>query len=238
MPVVRLKRRVEPTQKAERKLVQHPLKCGAEEIEVEQMAMESKAMPTQSELIAAAVAEFRAKMFEAFKAAEAAHNADLTDAKDALARAADFVNKAGLLGATVRLFEGTRFYHSWAKRGDWSEYNILGVTLNQGEPPGFRWRERDWGFALGDKRASHSGDETWATLSVTCDGALVMELRIATDHVTEFDRWRLISVEALSVGPWVSDLTEMDATMELVKQQKRHELDAWRFQDKASRIKF
>ncbi|MGH7076309.1 MAG: hypothetical protein ACREFD_19235 [Stellaceae bacterium] len=197
----------------------------------------------QNEWIIAAIEEFRAKMFEAFKQAEAVHAASVKDSEQAIAAAKEFVTKANLFGAALEMYESTRHYHAWCKHDDWSVWNVISVTnvkeqaAARPDTSGFTWREHAWAFLLRDKRPSYSGDKTFATLSVECDGEPVMELRIVTDHDSEFDRWRLVDVQALAVGPWAAELTEMAATMELAKQNRQHEANTERMREQAARIK-
>lgn len=198
---------------------------------------------SQNALLVAAIQEFQAKVLDAFESAEAAHAETIEDAEETVAAAKEFVIGSNLFGAALEMYESTHHYHAWCKHDDWTVWNVIGVTNVKEQPAalpessGFNWGGHAWVFSLGNKRPSYSGDETYATLSVEFDGEAVMELRVVTDHRSEFYRWRLVDVNMLSVGPWAAALTEMAATMKLTEQHRQLEEDAEILREQAAHIK-
>lgn len=190
----------------------------------------------------AAVEGFRSKVREALAEAEIGHRKSLRSAQETIKAARDFVTKSDVGGAALRVYDSTLPYHAWSKRDDWAKWNVIGVTEvreRTGPLPnctGFRWRDRYWVFALEEHGSSYSDDEALGRFSVEVDGELVMELAVAKSF-WEFACWRPIDVYAFTIGPWVGTLVEMDATLELGKQQRSAEMEAERLEHRASRIK-
>lgn len=196
-----------------------------------------------TELLLAAIKEFRTKAFAAYELAKAAHASSAKDAQQTVAAAKDFVTTSQVFWSALRIFESTLHYGAWSIRDDWATWNHIGVTNVKPHEEGvyetsaFTWGRHEWSFSLKDKRPSYSGDDTFAMLTVEYDSRTVMELRIVTDHNSDFDNWRLVDVQALVVGPWVALLTEMATKMELAEQHRRLENEAEHVRAQAARIK-
>ncbi len=194
-----------------------------------------------TELLLAAVREFRAKARSAFELAKAAHSSTTKDAAQTIAAARELVEKAGLFGAALKMYDSTHHYHAWCKRDDWPTWNVIGVTnVKTYEEPlpyasAFTWGQHDWAFSLRD--VSYFDDSKFGTLAVECDGQPVLELRIADHSNKDYDDWRLSDVEALVVGPWIAALTEMSTKMDLAENYRRLETQAAQTRKQAARIR-
>jgi hypothetical protein len=195
-----------------------------------------------TELLIAAIREFRTKAQAAFELAKTAHQSSMKDAEQTVAAANEFIEETQLFWSALRMHDKTQHYHAWCARNEWDKWNVIGVTnvktYGDDEAPNtsaFTWGQHAWAFSLTD--VSYTGDSKFGTLSVECDGQAVMEVRMVTDFDVEYDSWRLSSIRALVVGPWVAALTEMATKMELAEQHRWLEMQAEQVRAQAARIK-
>lgn len=200
--------------------------------------------PSADDRLLQAIVDFRHQASLALGVADREHRETLADAHERIAQARRWVAQSDVGESAVRLWRASKPWHAWVKREDWANWNTLQVTEVDGG--GGKVGETWSAFTRGGTRwrfhhtsASNSFSDTpclYGRLVTSVNGEDV--LTVTTTHdVGEYSDWRWLDAEAITVGPWTVELTEMRAILEHEQKQRMAQFEADRIMAMANNMK-
>ncbi len=169
---------------------------------------------------------------------------EVQDAKALIEAARRWMRETGVGDAACRIFEASRPWHAWAKRDDWTKWNLLGVVDVEGggsvvdtTHSAFRRGDRKWRFEhTRQKSYMPADDQSRGTLAVAVDDVEILKLAVAKSF-DDGSTWRVVDVLALDRGEWAAELVEMDVALDQAQKRRQAGSEAARLREQASKLR-
>lgn len=177
---------------------------------------------------------------DARTAAYKEHKASLADAQSKLREADKFARESGLDVAVPWAWEHMRFWPSWKEKPDQWTPPVALDDLSGASCDGVRWTWHGQSFAMLFKKwPSHGfGNEAldFGTITVEAEGVVVAAITAKKDLAKDYDRWHFSGIEALKVGPWITNFIRFYQEVRLADEARGYARDADYVTAKAARI--
>lgn len=161
------------------------------------------------------------------------HQSQLREAEQKLAKASEYVRKSGLDLAVPFLWEEMKHWPSWLsnQEGRWKVpfpvTDVSGERSNSYRQGKVKWRWEDVFLAVGFKQLANYGpvddDLEFADFVVEVDDVQVLKISCCRNSLKEFDKWRFVNVDALTVGPWMSKFVDYYGVLRNFKERESNQ---------------
>lgn len=177
---------------------------------------------------------------DARHAAFGEHKASLAEAETKIRDAEKFVKESGLDVALPWLWDHMNCWPSWNEKPDqWTPPlaldQISGVSHEE-----VQWTWQGHSFAMVFKKwpphGVGQGYQDYGTITVEAGSSAVAAVTATRDLSKEYDRWRFAGVEALTVGPWMTDLIRFYQQLRLADEARGYSRSADHITAKAAKI--
>jgi hypothetical protein len=167
-------------------------------------------------------------------------------AKELVQQANELIRQSGLGNALIKLMEDVKYWSTWRQRGDFQKYvkfpatDILAEEEQNKESRTvttvyFVYKNKRYGLLMTDEGHSWDGDSKVANVDFIADDAVVLSLRVGQDN-DGLSEWRLVDVNALTIGPWTKDLLEIAAYIKVGNENSMRHFNEELAIDKAKKI--
>lgn len=157
-----------------------------------------------------------------------------------LSRARKYVQETGLAYALPRMWEAVSPWGTWINLPDrWTPpegfTDITGGTANE-KWTQWRYKNHLYRITFRDCQNYFPGDyDSLGAVTLEFDGNVVAVLDCARG-IESYDGWRFAGVDALTVGPWMSEFVTMDGVLQRMEAKSMRETIAEIDVERARRI--
>lgn len=131
-----------------------------------------------------------------------------------LEKARKYMEETGLDRSIPAVWEMVRYWPHWVKLPDrWTPPEgvtaIAGSGDRKDEHAEFEWKNRSYAMHFVEKHNYVPDDyDRLGEITLTIDGLSVCTIR-CSHGIESYDDWRFTGVEALKVGPWMTDFVAL-----------------------------
>jgi len=200
----------------------------------------------------AAAERYRATLREGEEQQYRAHNATIAGAQQQVTRAKEFVQRAGLDRALIRIMDTVKHWPSWSKRPDFPNYCIPGVEYVDEESESERTNgERRSAtfvsivfegrpYSVEFDREGYFESGAFATLRFYDGQHLVVTLSLAEDldgsHDGGYRDWRMLNVKSLDPGEWIQGVLALEKRIRMHSEGERYRREEERLLEQARHL--
>lgn len=201
---------------------------------------------TDAERIVDSVNEFRNQMKGLASRTNSAHKASLEDAKKKIAYADGVVRQAGLDKAMLLILKETWHWSTWSQREDMANLGKnFGIGIVESEVRNddgdetktltFRYDGAEYVLKFIKKQSYVDLENTFGSIRLsTSAGETLLSIAVMHTLNREYDDWRYVSVDGLTLGLWVGHVVEIEEKMKARNQERLRGYEAKSVLDQAS----
>lgn len=189
------------------------------------------------------IAEAREAFLEGADAratAYAEHKASLASAQSTVHEADKFVRESGLDVAIPWAWEHMQFWPGWQEMPDRWTPPVALDALSGASRDEVRWTWQGHTFAMLFRKWPSHGftDDTfeYGTITVESAGGVVAAITARRDFSKDYSRWHFGGVDALKVGPWITDFIRFYQLARLAHESHGYAREAEAVRARAARI--
>lgn len=206
--------------------------------------VQSGKIKSAGDLLVESVERFRSDIHLIRKQLQIENEQAVAEFKAKIDHAEQLVTKTGLDHAVLSLMREMCYWPSWYQRDDFSEDENLDVfnlaceedDTEQQETKKICFSYSDTAYCIELTREKrYQEHKKFGRIVLSSDADIFLSFRIYHDGFNhgDYSQWLIHSIEALIPGPWMAHVFELEAKMELSRDQMVAELDRNRLMELA-----